>query len=126
MMPRRDFMTTAKLMITMAMLVCLSFELVVASPNPTSTRRRNAARPVDWSVRVVESTIKRNPTGESFKGWGYAKALYLYGEYLVYLRTKDKRYLDHINRGLISTSTSRARSIVRLTRSITSCPAISW
>ena len=50
----------------------------------------------DWSVAVVESTIKRNPTGESFKGWGYAKALYLYGQYLVYLRTKDKRYLDHI------------------------------
>lgn len=52
--------------------------------------------PTDWSVAVVESTIKRNPTGESFKGWGYAKALYLYGQYLVYLRTKDKRYLDHI------------------------------
>jgi unsaturated rhamnogalacturonyl hydrolase len=52
--------------------------------------------PTDWSVAVVESTIKRNPTGESFKGWGYAKALYLYGQYLVYLRTKDQRYLDHI------------------------------
>ena len=51
---------------------------------------------IDWSVAVVESTIKRNPTGESFKGWGYAKALYLYGQYVVYLRTKDKRYLDHI------------------------------
>src|ERR1041385_7251083 len=35
-------------------------------------------------------------TGGSFKGWGYAKALYLYGQYLVYLRTRDKRYLDHI------------------------------
>jgi unsaturated rhamnogalacturonyl hydrolase len=30
------------------------------------------------------------------KGWGYAKSLYLYGQYLVYLRTHDKRYLDHI------------------------------
>jgi len=45
---------------------------------------------------VVESTIKRFPTADSLKGWGYAKALYLYGVYLVYLRTKDKRYLDHI------------------------------
>ena len=50
----------------------------------------------DWSVAMVESTIKRYPTAESLKGWGYAKSLYLYGEYLVYLRTKDKRYLDHI------------------------------
>lgn len=67
---------------------------------PASTRaavpRKAATSPTDWSVAVVESTIKRNPTGESFKGWGYAKALYLYGQYLVYLRTKDKRYLDHI------------------------------
>lgn len=50
----------------------------------------------DWSKEVVESTIKRNPTAESLKGWGYAKSLYLYGEYLVYLRTKDKRYLQHV------------------------------
>jgi len=50
----------------------------------------------DWSVAMVDSTIKRFPTAESLKGWGYAKSLYLYGEYLVYLRTKDKRYLDHI------------------------------
>ena len=50
----------------------------------------------DWSVAMVDSTIKRYPTAESLKGWGYAKSLYLYGEYLVYLRTKDKRYLDHI------------------------------
>jgi len=50
----------------------------------------------DWSVAMVESTIKRYPTAESLKGWGYAKSLYLYGEYLVYLRTKEKRYLDHI------------------------------
>ncbi len=50
----------------------------------------------DWSKAVVESTIKRFPTAESLKGWGYAKSLYLYGEYLVYLRTHDKRYLDHM------------------------------
>ena len=54
------------------------------------------AAPTDWSVAMVESTIKRYPTAESLKGWGYAKSLYLYGQYLVYLRTKDKRYLDHI------------------------------
>ena len=50
----------------------------------------------DWSKEMVDSTIKRYPTAESLKGWGYAKSLYLYGQYLVYLRTKDKRYLQHI------------------------------
>lgn len=50
----------------------------------------------DWSKEVVDSTMKRYPTAESLKGWGYAKSLYLYGEYLVYLRTKDKRYLQHV------------------------------
>src|SRR5467141_2587654 len=50
----------------------------------------------DWSQAVVESTIKRFPSADSLKGWGYAKSLYLYGQYLVYLRTHDKRYLDHV------------------------------
>ena len=50
----------------------------------------------DWSVAVVDSTMKRYPTAESLKGWGYAKSLYLYGEYLVYLRTRDKKYLQHV------------------------------
>src|SRR5437868_2321328 len=29
--------------------------------------------PVDWSKGVVDTLIKKNPTGESWKGWGYAK-----------------------------------------------------
>jgi unsaturated rhamnogalacturonyl hydrolase len=55
-----------------------------------------SAATTDWSKELVESTIKRYPNAESLKGWGYAKSLYLYGQYLVYLRTHDKRYLDHI------------------------------
>src|SRR5687767_8472541 len=55
-----------------------------------------SAADTDWSKAMVESTIKRYPTAESFKGKGYAKSLYLYGQYLVYLRTKDARYLQHI------------------------------
>ena len=62
----------------------------------SARRDARAQTATDWSQAVVESTIKRYPTAESLKGWGYAKSLYLYGEYLVYLRTKDKRYLDHI------------------------------
>lgn len=61
-----------------------------------ATTARGKSRAVDWSKSVVESTMKRFPTAESLKGWGYAKSLYLYGQYLVYLRTKDRRYLEHI------------------------------
>jgi unsaturated rhamnogalacturonyl hydrolase len=70
--------------------------LVCGFSKDSTRSRARALPPTDRSVALVESTIKRNPTGESFKGWGYAKALYLYGQYLVYLRTRDKRYLDHI------------------------------
>jgi unsaturated rhamnogalacturonyl hydrolase len=90
-------MKKAQLTIAQVILVCVALQTVGAFP--AGRERRSNRRPAavtDWSVAVADSTIKRNPTGESFKGWGYAKALYLYGQYLVYLRTKDKRYLDHI------------------------------
>src|SRR5690349_4221400 len=50
----------------------------------------------DWSVAMVESTMKRYPTAKDLGSWGYAKSLYLYGEYLVYKRTHDPRYLAYI------------------------------
>src|SRR6185369_12913091 len=82
--------------IASAIWLCIALQMVTAGPSSRPHRSKQPSAKTDWSVAVVESTIKRNPTGESFKGWGYAKALYLYGQYLVYLRTKDKRYLDHI------------------------------
>ena len=50
----------------------------------------------DWSVALVESTMKRYPTAKDLGSWGYAKSLYLYGQYLVYKRTRDPRYLKYI------------------------------
>ncbi|HSE19608.1 MAG TPA: glycoside hydrolase family 88 protein [Pyrinomonadaceae bacterium] len=50
----------------------------------------------DWSVSMVESTMKRYPTAKDLGSWGYAKSLYLYGQYLVYKRTHDPRYLKYI------------------------------
>ncbi len=50
----------------------------------------------DWSRAMVESTMKRYPTAKDLGSWGYAKALYLYGEYLVYQRTHEPRYLQYI------------------------------
>ncbi len=89
-------MRRAQLTIVAIILTCVVLQTGGAFPSYRAARSIHPTPPTDWSVAVVESTIKRNPTGESFKGWGYAKALYLYGQYLVYLRTKDKRYLDHI------------------------------
>src|SRR5688500_833021 len=76
-------MRTGKKIITIFLLAII-FSQVVFSATP------------DWSKAMVESTIKRYPTAESLKGWGYAKSLYLYGQYLVYLRTREKKYLDHL------------------------------
>lgn len=50
----------------------------------------------DWSVAMVESTMKRYPTAKDLGSWGYAKSLYLYGQYLVYKRTHEPRYLKYI------------------------------
>jgi unsaturated rhamnogalacturonyl hydrolase len=51
--------------------------------------------PKDWSVAVVESTMQRM-TPAKLGGWGYTQGLYLYGQYLVYQRTHDPRYLAYI------------------------------
>jgi unsaturated rhamnogalacturonyl hydrolase len=49
----------------------------------------------DWSVAMVESTMTRfTPT--TIGGWSYPIGLYLYGEYLVYQRTHDARYLTYL------------------------------
>jgi unsaturated rhamnogalacturonyl hydrolase len=63
--------------------------------NPPVKSLKSKAR-VDWSKAMVESTMKRFPTAQDLGAWGYAKSLYLYGEYLVWKRTGDKRYLQYI------------------------------
>jgi len=40
--------------------------------------------------------MHRKPTSKELGGWGYAVSLYLYGQYLFYLRTHDKQHLDYI------------------------------
>src|SRR6266404_4301498 len=85
--------TTRSMIITLVTIVLLSQAMIgsaIAHPD------KPGAANTDWSQAVVESTIKRFPAADSLKGWGYAKSLYLYGQYLVYLRTHDRRYLDHI------------------------------
>jgi unsaturated rhamnogalacturonyl hydrolase len=89
-------MRRTQLIITTAMSLCLLFQTASALPLSPARERTNTPANTDWSRALVESTMKRYPTADSLKGWGYAKALYLYGVYLTYLRTRDKRYLDHI------------------------------
>ncbi|HZE73175.1 MAG TPA: glycoside hydrolase family 88 protein [Pyrinomonadaceae bacterium] len=65
------------------------------------TRFHPAALPrikaqTDWSRALIESTMKRYPTAKDLGSWGYAKSLYLWGQYLVWQRTKDPRHLDYI------------------------------
>jgi len=66
----------------------------------TSRRSRPAKSKIspstDWSIAMVESTMKRFPTPQDLGTWGYAKSLYLYGQYLVWRRTGDKKYLQYI------------------------------
>src|SRR5690348_13947367 len=66
-----------------------------SAPSP---QKAPLANPDDWSKALVESTLQRNPDPSRFGGWGYARSLYLFGQYLVYKRTHDPRYLDYIQK----------------------------
>ena len=57
------------------------------------------AQKTDWSVAMVESTMKRYPTAKDLGSWGYAKSLYLYGQYLV-LQANSRSSLSQIHQRL--------------------------
>jgi unsaturated rhamnogalacturonyl hydrolase len=91
----------------LAALIALSFfsQAALVSPATANVRTFNhnqslksleSKETVDWSKAVVESTMKRYPTAQDLGSWGYAKSLYLYGQYLVWKRTGEKRYLQYI------------------------------
>ncbi|WP_394835443.1 glycoside hydrolase family 88 protein [Pendulispora rubella] len=63
--------------------------------NVDVTLRIGNGTDVDWSVAIVESTMKRF-TPSQLGGWGYTQGLYLWGQYLVYQRTHEPRYLSYI------------------------------
>jgi unsaturated rhamnogalacturonyl hydrolase len=49
----------------------------------------------DWSKAVIDSTMARYSPG-TLGGWGYTQGLYLWGQYLVWQRTGDARYLRFV------------------------------
>jgi unsaturated rhamnogalacturonyl hydrolase len=65
----------------------------VAQSVPTAADRGGYG--TDWSTAMVESTMKRY-TPETLGPWSYPEGLYLYGQYLVFKRTGDHRYLDYL------------------------------
>jgi len=65
----------------------------IISPTPSTA---TASPPVDLSVALVETTMRAHPSAADLGKWGYIPALYLYGQYLVYQRTRDPRYLAYI------------------------------
>src|SRR5437764_98903 len=78
-------------MLAVLITVILLAQTAALAPAGAQTKTK-----IDWSKALVESTMKRYPTAQDLGAWGYAKSLYLYGQYLVWKRTKDKRYLQYI------------------------------
>ncbi|GGA66256.1 glycosyl hydrolase [Edaphobacter acidisoli] len=73
----------------------------------------SAANPTqDWSEALITSTMHRTPDPANLGTWGYAIALYLYGQYLFYKRTGDKKHLDYIQ-GWIDSHVNDAGEIDR-------------
>ena len=50
----------------------------------------------DWSKALVDSTMARTPNAANLGSWRYEIALFLHGDYLVYKRTGDDRYLQYM------------------------------
>ena len=69
---------------------------VVAFQPSIAFAKTKTKPPTDWSVAIVESTMKRYPTPKDLGNWAYPRGLYLYGQYLVYKRTHNPRYLQYI------------------------------
>jgi unsaturated rhamnogalacturonyl hydrolase len=52
--------------------------------------------PLEWAMKVVESTMTRNSPASELGSWGYQKGFYLYGQYRVWEKVGDIRYYQYI------------------------------
>ncbi|GAA2324249.1 glycoside hydrolase family 88 protein [Nonomuraea roseoviolacea subsp. roseoviolacea] len=64
-------------------------------PNLDALTVDDGAQTTDWSRAVVDSTMARYAPG-ALGGWSYTRGLYLWGQYLVWRRTGEARYLTYI------------------------------
>src|SRR4051794_14840081 len=49
----------------------------------------------DWGLSLARSTMTRNPNPDTLS-WNYSNALFLYGQYQVYLRSHDPKFLQYL------------------------------
>jgi len=106
---------TRRELLTMCAALPLSAKIAAASAWIPGTQISGTPTPepdFDWSRAVIESTMHSKPDPATLGGWGYAISLYLYGQYLVYLRTRNKQYLDYI-RGWVDHNVNAAGEINR-------------
>lgn len=90
-------MRTTRVMVAILVTTFVLAQATIAlAGGSRASAERPAAIATDWSKAMVESTMRRFPTAQDLGSWGYAKSLYLYGSYLVWRRTGDKRYLQYI------------------------------
>ncbi|MEU6785926.1 glycoside hydrolase family 88 protein [Nonomuraea angiospora] len=64
-------------------------------PNLDSLSVDPSSTGTDWSRAMVDSTMARFSPA-TLGGWSYPQGLYLWGQYLVYQRTGEPRYLQYI------------------------------
>jgi unsaturated rhamnogalacturonyl hydrolase len=83
---------TGNLLIATVVVCCFAH---ASQPAPIAQANTKTASP-DWSRAVVESTMKRYQNPTALGSWAYAKALFLIGEYMVWKRTGDDRYLQYV------------------------------
>lgn len=50
----------------------------------------------DWGRAIVEGVMRRHPDPAALGSWNYPAAFYLYGQFLVFARTHEPRYLAYI------------------------------
>jgi unsaturated rhamnogalacturonyl hydrolase len=76
----------------------MAFAISAGAQSPTVNlpERGTGRLPADISKAIVETTMRDHPLATELGNWGYTQALYLYGEYLVYERTHDPRYLAYM------------------------------
>jgi unsaturated rhamnogalacturonyl hydrolase len=54
------------------------------------------ATTTDWGRAVVDSALRRHPDPTTLSRWGYCFGLQLYGQYLLFQRTGERRYLEYV------------------------------
>ncbi|HTJ66168.1 MAG TPA: glycoside hydrolase family 88 protein [Actinospica sp.] len=77
------------------LLAAAALAFIPTAPAKATATTTTTTAPTDWSVALVNSTMKRF-TPDTIGSWSYQVGLYLYGQYQVYLRTHDKAYLTYI------------------------------